>query len=238
MRFENYINELASEYGKGITFVDIDESIFRTFAMINVLKDGKIIKKLNNQEFNTYELRDGESFDFHEFRSAEIFRKTSIPIPKTINRIKRMFKNIGERGSKVILLTARGDFDDKDGFLAKFRKHGLPIDKMYVERVGNFIENPEVYKRLIKNQGMPKGTGGKKKAVVMDYLKTGEYRRCRLIDDDMKNVTDFLTIEQDIPDSTINKVKKKYNIPDDENFPVIQFFALLVKQDGSLQRIQ
>jgi len=238
VRFNNYLTELASEYGKGITFIDIDESIFRTFAKINVLKNGKVVKKLDNQQFNTYELKDGEEFEFHEFRSAEIFRKTSIPIPQTINRIKRMFKNIEARGSKVILLTARADFDDKDGFLAKFREYGIPIDKIYVERIGNFIENPDAYKRIIKNQGMPKGTSGKKKAVVMDYLKSGEYRRVRLIDDDMKNVKDFISIEQDIPDSIINKVKKKYNIPDDEDFPVIQFFGLLVQQDGSLRRIQ
>jgi hypothetical protein len=57
MRLKRFmVNELASAYGKGITFIDIDETIFRTFAMINVLdkETGKVIKKLNNQEFNTY----------------------------------------------------------------------------------------------------------------------------------------------------------------------------------------
>ena len=72
---------------------------------------------------------------------------------------------------------------------------------------------------------------------IMNYLKNGEYRRCRLIDDDMKNIKDFLTIEKDLSDSIINKVKERYGIPDDETFPVIQFFGLLVKKDGSLKRI-
>lgn len=223
MRLQKFINELASEYGRGISFVDIDETIFKTFAKILVLKNGKVIKKLSNQEFNTYELKPGESFDFHEFRNAEMFLKTSIAIPKVINRIKRMFKNIDKRGSKVILLTARSDFDKKDVFLQAFRDHGLPIDKMYVERAGN-----------IKT-----GTTAKKKEdIVMKYLKTGLYRRVRLVDDDMANVKQFLSIEKKIPKSITDKVKSKYNIPEDEDFPVIQFFGLLVREDGSLQRIQ
>ena len=222
MRLQKFINELASEYGKGISFVDIDETIFKTFAKIDVIKDGKVIKKLSNQEFNTYELKPGESFDFHEFRDADMFRKTSIPISKTVNRIKRMFKNIDKRGSKIVLLTARSDFEDKKEFLQTFRDHGLPIDKMYVERAGN----------------MKTGTVAKaKEIIVMKYLKSGLYRRVRLIDDDMANVKRFISIEKKVPQSIIDKVKSKHNIPDDEEFPVIQFFGLLVKDDGSLQRI-
>ena len=62
MRLKGYLTELASEYGKGITFIDIDETIFRTFAMIYVLdKESKeVVKKLNNQEFNTYKLKYNE----------------------------------------------------------------------------------------------------------------------------------------------------------------------------------
>jgi hypothetical protein len=37
MKFKNFLNELSSIYGKGITFVDIDETIFRTFAKIYVI---------------------------------------------------------------------------------------------------------------------------------------------------------------------------------------------------------
>jgi hypothetical protein len=70
MKFNSFLNELASQYGKGITFIDIDETIFNTFAKIYVIKDGKVIKKLSNQEFNTYDLQDRESFDFREFRDA------------------------------------------------------------------------------------------------------------------------------------------------------------------------
>ena len=72
MRLKRFVNELSSIYGSGITFIDIDETIFKTFATIKVLKHGQVIKKLTNQEFNTYELQDAESFDFGEFRNAEM----------------------------------------------------------------------------------------------------------------------------------------------------------------------
>jgi len=241
MRLGKYLlNELASRYGKGITFIDIDETIFKTFAMINVLdkETGEVIRKLNNQEFNTYKIKDNEKFEFNEFRDAKLFRDTSIPIPQTIKRIKRMFQNIDIRGSRVILLTARADFDDKKTFLEKFREIGLPIDQMYVERVGNFHENPKIYKSIIKKSGMPKSTADAKRKVIINYLSTGEYRRVRLIDDDMANIKGFLKIENELPQSITDKIKQIHDIPDDEVFPVIQFFGLLVKSDGSLKRIK
>jgi len=241
MRLRGYLTELASEYGKGITFIDIDETIFRTFAMIYVLdKETKEVKKkLNNQEFNTYKLKPDEEFQFNEFRDAELFNKTSVPIPQTIKRIKRMFQNIDKRGSRVILLTARADFDDKSKFLDKFREVGLPIDQMYVERVGNFQSRPEIYNRIIKNQGQPKSTADAKAKVITDYLSTGEYRRVRLIDDDAKNIKDFVALQKKIEKNKAiqDKVKQIHGIPEDETFPPIQFFGLFVKPDGSLKRV-
>lgn len=242
MRLKRHlVNELASEYGKGITFIDIDETIFKTFAMIEVLdkESGEVIKKLNNQEFNTYKLKSNEKFKFDEFRDAKLFNKTSIPIPQTIKRIKRMFQNIDRRGSKVVLLTARADFGDKTPFLDKFREVGIPIDQIYVERVGNFHERPEIYKRIVKNQGQPKSTADAKAKVITNYLSTGEYRRVRLIDDDLKNIKDFVALQKKIEnnDAIMTKVRQIHNIPAGETFPPIQFFGLLVKPDGSLKRL-
>jgi hypothetical protein len=243
MKFENFLNELSSNYGKGITFIDIDETLFRTFAMIYVLdkETGQIKKKLTNQEFNTYKLKDDEDFDFREFRSAKIFANTSIPINKTINRVKRMMQNLDERGSKIILLTARADFDDKETFLQTFKRYGLPIDKMYVERVGNFIERSEIYKHIIKKSGMPKSIAEMKEKVILSYIESGQYRRVRLIDDDMKNIKTFVKFGKEFPKkypNVIEKIKEINNIPEDENFPVIQFFGLLVQENGSLKLVE
>lgn len=224
MRLSGFLNELASRYGAGITFVDIDETIFHTFAMIKVMKDGVVINKLDNQEYNTYKLKPGESFDYGEFKDAELFNKTSTPIPQTIKRIKKMMSGIKkkESNSKIIFLTARQDFHDKKLFLDTFRKYGIPIDDIYVERAGNL-----------------KGTvAGVKKQVIMKYLSSGQYRRVRMIDDDMTNVKEFLKLEKELPQSIVDKVKQIHNITDDEKLPVIQFFGLLVKKDGSLKRIK
>jgi len=149
-----------------------------------------------------------------------------------------MFQNVDSRGSKVVLLTARADFDDKKTFLEKFKEVGIPINKIYVERVGNYIEHPEVYKRLVKKMGPMKSVADAKKKVVMNYLSSGEYRRCRLIDDDMANIKEFLKIEKELPQAVIDKIKQIHNIPDEEKFPVIQFFGLLVLPNDSLKRIK
>ena len=222
MKFKQYLIELKSTYGKGITFFDIDETIFKTSAKIYVMKNGKIIKKLSNQEFNTYKLQPDESFDFREFRSADLFKKTSIPIPKVVERIKRMFKNIDIRNSKVVFLTARADFDDRDVFLSTFSEIGIPIHDIYVERAGN----------------MKTGTvSEKKRKVILKYIKDGDYRRVRLVDDDIKNLKDFLSIEKSLSVDIINKVKIKHNIKDKETINPINFYALKVNSNGKLERI-
>jgi len=223
---EFLLNELSSAYGKGITFFDIDETIFNTFAKIYVVKNGKIIKKLSNQEFNTYELQPGEKFDFREFRDAKMFKKTSKPVIPTIRRIKRMFKNIDRRNSKVVLLTARETFPDMATFKKTFKKYGIPIDKIDIVFAGDIIKD---------SAG---SIAAAKKKVIMDYIKTGEYRRVRLVDDDLKNVNFFLGIEKEIPNSVIEKIKKKHNITKDESIPPLQFFGLLVNSDGSLTRLK
>ena len=222
MRLQKHLNELTSVYGAGITFVDLDCTLFNTFAKIYVLKDGKVIKKLSNQEFNTYELKPGESYDYSEFRDASIFYDTSKPILPTINRVKRMFKNIDYRESKVVLLTARERFKDMKKFKAAFKKVGLPIDKIDVEF-------------------SPEGTtsiSGQKKKTIMKYLESGEYRRCRLLDDDMTNIKKFLSIEQTLPQDIINRVREKRHIPDGEEFPVISFYGLLVLPSGKIKEIK
>jgi len=218
MRLQQYmLNELSSEFGKGISFIDIDNSLYYTFAQIYVIKDDSIIRKLSNQEFNTYKLQPDESFDFREFRDADFFYKTSQPIYPTINRIKRIFKNIEKRDSKIVLLTAREEFKDMYTFKKTFKKHGIPIEKIAIEfRKGNNSISIE------------------KKKTILKYLSTGEYRRVRLVDDSKENIRKFLEIENELPQDIINRVKEKYNIPEDENFPVISFYGLLVLPDGKL----
>jgi hypothetical protein len=168
-----------------LTMFDIDETLFHTKAKVAVVKDGKVIRMLDNQEFNTYKLKAGESFDFREFKSAEVFRKTSTPIVRMIEKAKAIVKAKSNPHSRAIIVTARADFDDKDMFLQTFRDHGLPIDQMHVERSGNLgINSP----------------AEAKKVVFRRYLNTKNYIKTRLYDDAMSNIKAFLELQSEYPD--------------------------------------
>lgn len=222
MRLTSYLVERESIYGPGITFLDIDETLLVTNARVRVKKDGKIIKRLRNWEYLQYKPEEGEEVDFSEYTDADVFSKTSTPIPTTINRIRKMFNKLKQRGSRIVIVTGRQDFDDKQKFLNTFKEVGLPIDDIYVERVGN---NPEAKRNL------PQA----KKNVIYKYLLTGLYRRARLIDDSTDNCKAFLELEDELPDIIVKKMREKYKIPEGE--PVIDFYALKVLKDGSLTRI-
>lgn len=218
MRLNIHLNEKTSS-GRGLTIFDLDETLMRTFAKINVYRGNDLVRSLSNREFNTYKLKPGERFDFKEFKDAELFYKTSEPIRKNIEKLIAITKNATKVGSKVILLTARANLDNKEMFLDTFRKYGVPIDKIYVERAGN----REGTIHIVKKQ------------IVTEYLSTGEFRRVRLYDDFLKNCQEFLTLQDDMPLEIEEKIREKWDVPDDE--PVVEFFAYLVNADGVTKRI-
>ena len=182
LSFKSFITEQTR--GKGLTIFDIDETLFQTKALVKVVKDGKVVQSLDNQAFNTYKLKDGESYDFGEFRSAEIFQNTSVPIMKMIQKAKAIIRNAVNAGSRVIIVTARADFDDKKKFLDTFRRYGVDIDNVYVERAGNL--------------GL--GSSAKNKRFIFHkYLRKGEYERVRFFDDAMSNITMFKALAKQYP---------------------------------------
>lgn len=223
MRIGKYINKVRGPRDFGtLIAIDIDETIFKTFAEIKVIKNGKEIKSLTNQEFNTYELQDGESFDFREFRDSELFRRTSVPIPKTIERINRMLDGIIENTvPDIILLTARADFKDKEPFLQTFRDHGIPIDKIYIERAGNLKTGT---------------TSERKQMILMKYLMTGKYTDVKLLDDDLKNVKTFSEMGKCLEQEVYDMVRKAQNLGDE--MVTINFSPLLVDHNGNIRRIE
>lgn len=224
MRLTSFVNELSSVYGPGITFLDVDETILHTNAKTLIWKDGKIVKRLRNFEFLQYTPEEGETPDFSEYTDAKFFHQTSTPVQSVVDRIKRMFAHINTRGSRVVIVTARANSNDKQEFLQTFRDFGIPIDDIYIERVGTAgaagLSLPE-----------------KKKKVMLRYLSTGLYRRARLIDDSEANCRAFLELENEMPKDVIDAVKERYHIPENDTLPPIQFYALQVQKDGSLKRI-
>jgi hypothetical protein len=181
----NLAENVNAATGAALTVFDIDETLFHTHAKILVVKDDKVVKELDNREFNVYKLGPGEHFDFKQFRDAKFFNDTSVPIDKMWQKAKSTLDTVGRRpGSKVIIVTARSDFDNKDTFLDTFRKHGLDIDKIHVHRAGN-LELP---------------SGEAKKKIIGQYLATGEFDMVRLFDDAEVNLRSFLSLETEYPD--------------------------------------
>jgi hypothetical protein len=162
-----------------LNIFDIDETLFKTKAMIGIVKDGKIIKHLNSLEYNHYKLKPGEGYDYGQFKNAKLFQKTSTPIGRMIGKLKLILRNIKSSGSKVILVTARSDFDDKEIFLNTFKANGIDIDQVYVERAGN----------------LKLGSAAKNKRFIFHkYLKTGGFTKIRLFDDHKDNLNSFKSL--------------------------------------------
>jgi FMN phosphatase YigB (HAD superfamily) len=185
LKFKEYIVEQEYKDG-GLTIFDIDDTLFHTTAKIAVLKNGKKVKELTNQEFNTYKLQDGEEFDFGEFKNAEKFYKESKPIQKMLDTAKAILRRVEKKpDSQVVIITARNNFDDKNLFLKTFKKHGLNIDKIRVERAGkiNDVGQPDLKKYII----------------IYNMLKTKQFSRVRLFDDSMANLKAFLKLKKEFP---------------------------------------
>ena len=186
-RFSEYIKE--ETLTGSLTIFDIDDTLFHTTAQIAVKKDGKVIRKLTNNEFNTYTLKAGEEFDFSEFRDAHKFYHESKPIQRMMAKAKAILANsVKNPNSKVVIITARANFDDKDKFLATFRKYGFDIDKVRVERAGN-----------IEGEFIP---AFKKAIIIRNYLNTKQYSKVRLFDDSMSNLKEFLRLKTEFADVT------------------------------------
>lgn len=182
-KFKDYLEETKDLPGT-LNVFDIDDTLFHTTAKITVLKDGKPVKELTNQEFNTYKLEPGESFDFSQFRDSEKFYHESVPISRMLNKARAILKNM-RPNSKVIIVTARADFNDKNRFLDTFRKHKFPIDRVRVERAGNINDIH--------------GVAIKKTIIIRNYLNTNIFNKVRLFDDSMENLRVFLKLKSEFP---------------------------------------
>jgi len=148
------------------------------------MKNGKRIKSLSNKEYNTYKLGAGESYDFQEFKNADIFAKTSVPIQRAIDKAAKTLRAYSEQpNSKVIVLTARSDFDDPHTFLNTFERYGLNMRNVHVHRAGNL--------------GLPAAEA--KRIFIKQYLDTGKFKTVSLFDDDRRNLDVFLSLKKDFP---------------------------------------
>ncbi len=200
--FQEFLTERKE--GAGLTIFDIDDTLMHTTAKIAVKLNGKVVRELTNQEFNTYQLKKGEQFDFGQFRDAKKFKAESKPIAKMFAKAKAILRNVVNKpGSQMIILTARNDFDDKETFLDTFRQYGLDIDKVRVERAGKLAGMSPAHAKYV---------------IIYNYLKQGKFARVRLFDDSMANLKEFLRLKQDFkavefeayfakPDGSVTRIR-------------------------------
>lgn len=170
---------------------DIDGTLMNTTARVHVKnKHGERIASLEHGEFNKHKLEPGHHYDFSEFRSAHHFNKEQPIIPmlnkmKAIHNSSKMHPN-----SRVIINTARSDFDDKHKFAKAWLKHGVDIHHIKVERAGNIQTTQTVAE--------------KKAEVMRKHLDTGRYKEAHLYDDDHKNLDGFLSLQREYPNTTFH----------------------------------
>jgi FMN phosphatase YigB (HAD superfamily) len=169
-----------SATGKLVIF-DIDDTLVNTDTKINVVRDGKIVKQLNSHDFTHYHLQPGEEFDFGRFRDAREFYTQARPIPDMMRQLRRDI----ETGNKVIMLTARSDFNDRDVFLDTFRQYGIDMDRVHVYRAGNLAVRA--------------ATEEKKKIILKHLLGKHPYEQVIMYDDSVPNLNAFLSLAQDYP---------------------------------------
>jgi hypothetical protein len=148
---------------------------------VHVVKDGQVTKELNSHEFTHYKLQDGEQFDFENFRNAHDFFHNSKPIIPMMNQLKQDIAT----GNKVVMVTARADFDDRELFLDTFRKYGVDMGKVHVYRAGNMTQKVQ--------------TEEKKKIIIRNLLNKGNYTKAIMYDDAEPNLQSFVELKQEYP---------------------------------------
>lgn len=180
---------LIEEESKGtLHSFDVDETLFKTNARVHVKHGDKHVTSLSNAEYNTHKLEPGHKYDYSEFTSAERFADDSLPIHKMLAKVKGIHKNIsGSPHHKIIINTARADMDDKDLYLSKFKKHGLPIEDIHVHRAGN-------------DRG--EGSVAEKKAnVIRKQLQAKPYKKVHVYDDSTDNLEHTLQLSKEFPNT-------------------------------------
>lgn len=162
---------------------DMDETLFahdHEKIKVHVVKDGKVTQSLTNQEFNTYKLKDGESFDFKDFKSVDIFKQSAKPIRALIAKMRAINKN----NKNVEILTARADMDNQKEFANYMKKFGIDIGNIHVRRAGNLnAPNPGVAKA----------------AVISQLIKANNYTKVHLYDDSASNLKYFASLKTRFP---------------------------------------
>ena len=184
LSFKEHLSEEKKPDSKTLHAFDMDETLFahdHNKLRVHVVDpNGKRVRTLTNQEFNTHELPKDHRYDFSEFRSSDVFTKSAKPIRKMIAKLKAIQKN----GGKTAIVTARSDLDDQPKFARHMGKFGIDIGQTHVHRAGNM-------------EGKPADT---KAAVISDLIQKHGHNKIHLYDDSVDNLKGFLKLNKQHPD--------------------------------------
>lgn len=160
------------------------------------------VASLTNQEYNTYKLKPGHKYDYSDFKSTDVFRKSAHPIRKMLAKMKAIHKN----GGKVEIVTARADFDSKEKFANEMARYGIDINKIHVRRSGNLN---------------PLGSASVNKAnMISKLIKNGKYKKVHLYDDSESNLDHFLKLKERHPEVTFHAHHVQHD-PETDNVKVV-----------------
>ena len=182
-----------------ISFFDIDETVFNTFAQV-IVRDkvsNKVIRKLDNAEFNSYKLKDNEKYDYSEFNDAKLFKASSKVINGTMREVKRQFS---DKNTMIVFLTARQDMDSNATFKDTFRDHGIKVNdkRIRFELVGN-----------LKKGTIPQ----RKEYVIRKFLnKFKKADDVRIYDDHKENINILDKVAKDFPNINFQKFLVKNGV--------------------------
>ena len=133
----NKINYMRARTVKPIAYVfDFDQTLVKTQAMVHILKDGKRIKSITPEEFNTYTPSDDESYDTTDFSDPRIIynaeKYKSWAELENINKAIRF----GKRDAIIYILTARSPKSQIPIFNF-LKRNGISISLDNVITIGN-----------------------------------------------------------------------------------------------------
>lgn len=196
---KSFLEFLAESENHGtLHSFDVDETLFRTNAKVHVMQGGKRVASLSNSEYNTHKLPPQHHYDFSEFEDSKKFHDESHPIHKMLTKVKAIHKNIKNSPQhKIIINTARGDMNDKGKYLAKFKKHGLPMHDIHIVRAGN---------------DKVSGSVAQKKARVIDqHIIQHKFKNVNVYDDNKENLDHSLALSKKHPNTKIHAWHVKHD---------------------------
>lgn len=168
---------------------DIDNTLFTTpknkLTIRIIDKNKKVVQSYTTQEYAEVTesqkraiLSRGHNFDFSDFRKSLIFARYAKPMIENINKAVVEYN---DPSYFIMVLTARGDMDDKKLFLSHFSNHSLNMDvfgKSHIVRAATIgLPKHEIMSTVLKEN---------------DHITTMKF-----YDDSSEEIKNFKTLRRD-----------------------------------------